>query len=248
MTRMRYNGLSTAAAPVSLGASLTNSGTTITFNAALTYLDGTAVPTLTGTQYIPLAILNPGRNAAREVVWLTAYTSGATTGTIGRGKESTVGVAHDSGDLVVHGPTVDDVGFIGVKAYRSGATTFANGSGTDFNWDAEEWDTHGFHDNTTNSNRLTVPVGQAGKYHVDATLASSQLIAGRFSMTLYKNATMVRGGLNETVGGTAFATANVSTDVDLAEGDYVRLVYYQNAGASINVDTAASAFSMHKIG
>lgn len=104
MARLRYNGLTTT-----LGASLTSSATSVTFGAALTHSGGTAVPTITGSDYIPLTILTSA-GAVSEIVYLTAYTSGATTGTITRGQESTSGVAHSSGDKVIHSTTVQDVG------------------------------------------------------------------------------------------------------------------------------------------
>ena len=109
MSRLRYNGVATAALPLSLGAALTSGGTTITFNAALKYGGGTAVPTLAAGEYLPLTIIDPLTLAASEVVWLTAYTAGATTGTISRGQEGTSGVAHASGDRVVHGALIADV-------------------------------------------------------------------------------------------------------------------------------------------
>jgi hypothetical protein len=112
MARLRYNGLSTT-----LGASLTSSGVSVTFGAALTHSNGTNVPTITGSDYIPLAILDTSGHLS-EIVWLTAYTAAATTGTITRGQEGTTGVAHSSGDKVIHGPTVRDAN-IGVLTSAS---------------------------------------------------------------------------------------------------------------------------------
>lgn len=102
MARLRYNGLT-----AELGASLTNSATAATFAAALTHSGGTAVPTISGGNYIPLTILDSAGKVS-EIVRLTAYTAGATTGTIARGQESTTGVSHASGDKVVHSATVFD--------------------------------------------------------------------------------------------------------------------------------------------
>lgn len=103
MARLRYNGLSTT-----LGGSLASGATTaVTFAAALTYNGGTSVPTITGSDYIPLSILDSAGKLA-EVVYLTAYTSGATTGTIARGKEGTSGAARASGLKVVQAPTTYD--------------------------------------------------------------------------------------------------------------------------------------------
>jgi hypothetical protein len=104
MTRLRYNGLSTA-----LGVSLGSGATAITFAAALTHSGGTSVPTITGTDYIPLSILDTN-GVMKEVVYLTAYTAGATTGTVTRGQEGTVGTnVHANAALVRHSPFVLDV-------------------------------------------------------------------------------------------------------------------------------------------
>ena len=87
MSRLRYNNQNGT-----LGGALTNSGTTITFSSAPNFA------TLTGTDYIPL-FLDYG-TATFEIVYLTAYTAAATTGTITRGAEDSTrwpAVAHNSG-------------------------------------------------------------------------------------------------------------------------------------------------------
>lgn len=126
MARLRYNGLTTT-----LGASLTNSATSVTFAAGLTHSSGVAVPTISGGDYIPLTILDSA-GAVSEVVHLTAYTSGATTGTIARGKESTSGAAHASGDKVVQAPTTADVlnGILAYKVYNPNTITTFSATGT----------------------------------------------------------------------------------------------------------------------
>ncbi len=103
MARLRYNGLSAVSADA-----LTSGETTITFAAALTHSGGTAVPTIASPNHLPLSILDVDGRLA-EIVHLTAYTSGATTGTIVRGREGTTGVAHDTGVAFVHAPSVLDV-------------------------------------------------------------------------------------------------------------------------------------------
>lgn len=103
MARLRYNGLS-----ATLSGSHSNSTTTITFAAALTHSAGTNVPTITGSDYLPLAILDSSGHLS-EVVYLTAYTAAATTGTISRGQEGTAGVSHASGDKVVQPVLAADV-------------------------------------------------------------------------------------------------------------------------------------------
>jgi hypothetical protein len=114
MARLRYNGLSAVLG----GSGLTNSGTTITFAAGLTHSGGTNVPTITGSDYIPLSILDSNGRLA-EVVYLTAYTAAATTGTITRGCESTTGVAHSAAVKVAAAPTNRDILGGGILAYKA---------------------------------------------------------------------------------------------------------------------------------
>lgn len=95
MSRLRYNG-----AQGILGAALTSGGTTITFAVAPSFA------TIVAPDVIAI-VLEPG-TANMEIVWLTAYTAAATTGTITRASEGTTGVAHAIGTVWSHDPTVVD--------------------------------------------------------------------------------------------------------------------------------------------
>lgn len=112
MTRLRYDGLSTT-----LGADLT--GTSISFATPLTHAGGTAVPTIGAGNYIPLSIMTSAGRLA-EIVYLTAYTAGATTGTVIRGQEGTSSATRAATARVVHAPTVTDVA--GVESGRVAGT------------------------------------------------------------------------------------------------------------------------------
>ena len=101
MSRLQYNGVL-----AHLDADLTAGATSITFDVPLTYNGGTNVPTLAG-DYFAMAILDANA-VPREIVYVTAYTAGATTATITRGQEGTTGVTHDAGVIVLHSPTVYD--------------------------------------------------------------------------------------------------------------------------------------------
>lgn len=97
MARLRYNGLQGI-----LGAALTTTGqTAITFASALSSLSG-AVPTLAG-DYIPLVIED-------EIVYLTAYTAAATSGTIVRGRENTTAATHANTVPFQQAPLASDLG------------------------------------------------------------------------------------------------------------------------------------------
>lgn len=89
-----------------LGASLSSSDVTITFASAPSFA------TIAAGDFIPLVLDPPGAAASNgnyEVVYLTAYTAGATTGTILRGMEGTTGVAHASGATWLCSPTSRDL-------------------------------------------------------------------------------------------------------------------------------------------
>lgn len=105
MARLRYNGL---VAEVASGG-WSNSATSVSFAAALTHSGGTNVPTIAGSDYIPLAIYDT-TGLLTEVVYLTAYTAAGTSGTISRGEEGTTGVSHAAGDVIANAPLVNDFG------------------------------------------------------------------------------------------------------------------------------------------
>lgn len=117
MSRLRYNGLRATLG----GSGLTASATAIAFDAALTSAAG-AVPTLAVGDYIPFSVYD-GAGKVVEVLHLTAYTTGATTGTIGRAKEGTTAVVHPAGRRLDHGPTKAD--FAAAEITYAGSTNVA---------------------------------------------------------------------------------------------------------------------------
>jgi hypothetical protein len=102
--RLRYPGLvGTIAA-----GNLTNSATTHTFTAPLTYDNGTTVPTLAGSDYFLLSILKTDGTIS-EVVKVTAYNSSTGAATLVRGYEGTPGTAANSGQKVRQGVYISDL-------------------------------------------------------------------------------------------------------------------------------------------
>jgi hypothetical protein len=140
MARLRYNGLTTA-----LGASLNTTDTTVTFDAALTHSGGVAVPTIGAGDHILLSIMD-SNGRLYEIVQLTAYTSGATTGTISRAQEGTTAKSHASGATVVNSLVVSE------------ANAFEAGGVTDPSWSGM-FSTVGYGSGGTHT--LTVPSGAA---------------------------------------------------------------------------------------
>ena len=114
MARLRYNNQS--------GALSADPGTSGTINFAV----APGFATIVAPDYIPIT-LDPGTGTF-EIVWMTAFTSGATSGTVARGQEGTTGVAHPTGTWD-HAPTVLDFGemMTQVNATTSGAIAAAIG-------------------------------------------------------------------------------------------------------------------------
>lgn len=166
MARLRYNGLA-----ASLGSALGSAATSVTFSAALTYNGGTAVPTVAAPDVLPLAILD-ANGVLKEVVNLTAYTSGATTGTIARAQEGTTAAAHDAGRSVVNAPTARDFTGKAINAQTGTAYTLTLK-------DAGEFVT------MTNAaaSTLTVPPNSSVAFPVGTIIEGAQLGAGQVTLT-----------------------------------------------------------------
>lgn len=85
-----------------LGANLSAGGTTITFEEAPGFA------TLGSDEYIAISLVDDDATPNYEIVYLTAYTAGATTGTIERAQEGTSASAFTTDHLWEHAPTVED--------------------------------------------------------------------------------------------------------------------------------------------
>jgi hypothetical protein len=103
-------------------------------------------------------------------------------------------------------------------------------------WDTEIYDTDGFHDTSTNTNRITIPTGKAGKYLFTFIINFDGNASGRREYYLYKNgvsASIMDGSLTA-VG--AQDTGLTFTAMDTASvGDYYNVSVWQNSGSSLNV-------------
>jgi hypothetical protein len=132
-------------------------------------------------------------------------------------------------------------GFVGCRAYATTDQTMGNGASVVFNLDAENYDTSGFHDNSTNNSRITIPSGRAGYYLITgvATYQGGNVNSGQRDMWFYKNGTDTLASV------VAQRNANFLgmslTDIQyLAVGDYIQLMGYQDSGASASTFTQGS--------
>jgi hypothetical protein len=128
--------------------------------------------------------------------------------------------------------------FVGVLAYRSSNYSLSNGTGTIVPFDAETIDSNGFHDNVTNSSRLTVPSGKAGKYWVVAGSQYAQNSTGIRSTALRVNGSTYVQSTGAVPLSSSGTSVYAQTLLDLSVGDYVEMDAYQNSGGSLNLNSA----------
>jgi hypothetical protein len=137
--------------------------------------------------------------------------------------------------------------FVGAYATKTAAQTLANNTATILTWNAERFDTDGFHDNSTNNSRMTIPAGKGGKYLV---VASAYWVTGSGyrELNVFKNGSLVN--YFYTVIDVTYGFQNISTIIDCVATDYLELRGFQDSGGNLNVNSGAenSFFSVTYLG
>jgi hypothetical protein len=126
-------------------------------------------------------------------------------------------------------------GFVGCKA--NGQTgTFPHDTLTTINYSTDVFDTDGFHDESTNTNRFTVPSGKAGKYLcINNGMRLPNINLSDAYLTLRINGTeefRQYPGNFPSNGRPSFTNLNV---VSLSVGDYIDYAFYQASGSSTSI-------------
>lgn len=125
--------------------------------------------------------------------------------------------------------------FIGARATRSSASgAIGFSSWATVNWNAEDWDTSAMHDNITNSNRVTVPSGEGGKYIVNFQVTNNA--GGVFVARIRKNGTT----LYECGSGSGTSQLNCMWILNLAAADYIEIQVHDNStGSGVDVNSTS---------
>jgi hypothetical protein len=133
-------------------------------------------------------------------------------------------------------------GFAGASVYHSANQAITTGTTTALAFNSERYDTDAFHDTSTNTSRLTVPTGKGGKYLVTANAQWENWSGDRANLTIRKNGST---GLaaeewqkNDVNGNSMPMVVWVG---ELAAGDYVEAVVWQNSGSNKNVNAVADS-------
>jgi hypothetical protein len=128
--------------------------------------------------------------------------------------------------------------FVGCSLYKTSNQTISNATNTAISFQAENFDTDAFHDNSTNNTRITIPAGKAGKYLVTGSIAWSTGANERVAM-IYKNGTLVNymHQMYPDNAGGYYAPFNYV--INLAVGDYIELFCNQGSGGNLTVYNGA---------
>lgn len=143
----------------------------------------------------------------------------------------------------------------GCRVTHNAAQSITSATPTALAFNTERFDTDAFHDTVTNNNRLTVPAGLAGKYHIWAQVEW----AAKADATIRQVLIRLNGTATNLVMRTDLNLNTVSynlpqplaTVYDLAAGDYVEVVVRQDSGAALNVANTANygcEFGLQRIG
>jgi hypothetical protein len=166
----------------------------------------------------------------------TIYSSsGSTPARLGIG--STGQVLTVSGGVPTWATPSSGSTFAGVSLYKSGNQSIASGAGVNATFDTELFDTDGYHSNSTNTDRITIPSGKAGYYLLNARANFAASSTGIRIGQIRKNAgaDVIARWTGNNATSAADTVFEVSTVVNLSVGDYIVFEVYQDGSGSLNL-------------
>ena len=196
---------------------------------------GVGISIASGTGPIPV-ITNSSTDLITTAGDLLYGTAADTMARLGIGTAGQV-LKVNSGATAPEWGAAGAAGFVGVSCYKSAATqSLSNDTSAAITFDAEEFDTDGFHSTSSNTSRITIPSGKAGKYLFVATIVFATNATGNRSIFFAKNGSLVARGQRVPPSAASETHLTTSAIVDLAISDYVEVFGYQNSGGNLNVE------------
>jgi hypothetical protein len=142
------------------------------------------------------------------------------------------------------------VGFRGCYLYGGGGVSMTNNAQTRVTFASETIDTDGFHSTSTDTSRITIPSGLAGKYLVTAKIGFNTDVNGFRLAYIYKNGSLY----SDSFGGTSitsssgYTTPSTTMILDLAVSDYIEVYGFQNSGSTLLTRGEETAFMATYLG
>jgi hypothetical protein len=150
-------------------------------------------------------------------------------------------------------PAVSTPTFVGALVTKSTAQSLTSGTAATLTWNVESFDTNGFHDNSTNNTRMTIPTGYGGKYYWTTTVGFGLAAAtGNKTVVIRKNGTDIF--YTEYAPSAEVDFTNLSGVISMSAGDYLEVRARQTSGGAVQVqgddynNTTVSFFSVTYLG
>jgi hypothetical protein len=134
-------------------------------------------------------------------------------------------------------PSSGTPAFVGASAYVSGTQSITAATLTTVDFANENYDTDGFHSTSSNTSRMTIPSGKAGKYLITGVTgldSITDLLTG-----IIVNGVAITGSIygyynafGAGTGDTARIMPSFGAILNLTAGDYVQLQVYTVAGGA----------------
>lgn len=139
--------------------------------------------------------------------------------------------------------------FVGCFIGNSAGQSISNSTWTAILFDTETIDTDAYHSTSSNTSRITIPAGKAGKYFVTAQSKFDANATGRRIAKIYKNGTGdIQTEAEITVSSSSYPSVYSSAIMSLAVGDYLEFYVFQNSGANLNSTQTGTQFGVQYLG
>jgi hypothetical protein len=154
---------------------------------------------------------------------------------LGVGANGTVLTADSAETTGLKWATVAAPSFVGCSLTKTSSQGTDNATETAITFDSETYDTDGFHSTVTNTSRITIPAGKAGKYLFTGVYVFDDNATGIRYLNLKKNGStnLYLNNANATSSSAGFYC--FSFVYNLIATDYIEMFVYQNSGGSKNL-------------
>ena len=124
--------------------------------------------------------------------------------------------------------------FAGCSLSNTGSQgSVATSTWTAITWSTEDFDTDAFHSTATNTSRITIPSGKAGKYQINGAVQYNDNTTGYRVLAIYVNG--VKKWEVWCPADANYPHNTISQILNLAENDYVELFVWQNSGNTLTI-------------
>lgn len=131
--------------------------------------------------------------------------------------------------------------FVGCQLEKiTSLQSISNATATAITFNSEVFDSDGFHDNSTNNSRITIPSGKAGKYLITTQVSFAANASGARIIKLYKNGSeFMLPQVVDPAPATDFTVLNSTTLVNATVGDYYEIFAEQTSGGNLNLNNSS---------